>query len=75
MQFTKMHTELVEILMTLTVWNFFSQLTVSKDIISENTGTELKALHFLNSLEGSVPKKEIPFKITITFPVTVVIVE
>jgi hypothetical protein len=65
----------MEILMTLTVWNFFSQLTVFKDIISENTGTELKALHFLNSLEGSFPKMEIPFKITITIPVTVVIVE
>jgi hypothetical protein len=48
---------------------------VSKDIISQNTGTELKALHFLNSLEGSFPKKEISFTITITIPVTVVIVE
>jgi len=68
-------TGLMQILMTLTGWNFFSQLTVFNDIVSENTGTELKALHFLNSLEGSFPKMEIRLKITITIPVTVVILE
>jgi hypothetical protein len=64
-------TGLMEMLMTLTVWNGFSQLTVFSGIISENTGRELKALHFLYSLEGSFPKMVIPFKITITMPVTV----
>ena len=68
-------TGLMEILITLTVWNFFSQLTVFIDIKSENTGLELKALNFLYSSEGSFPALEIPFNITITIPVTVVIVE
>jgi hypothetical protein len=39
---------------------------VFRDIISENKATELQALHFLKSLEGSFPKMEIPFTITIT---------